>query len=209
MIHHTLLHTTHRVACLAFAFFGFLFSMVVPLAAQESVVESASADYKLMANDLLDFRVFQEPELDSVVRISGDGVAIFPLIGGVSIAGRTVAEAIVLINVRYRDGYLKNPQVSLTIRAYAKKLFTILGQIQKPGAYDMEGNSKVTLLQAIGMAGGYTKIADPSNVTVKRKEGSGDKVLKFNAKRMARGTDESSSFVIKSGDVISVGESLF
>jgi hypothetical protein len=58
------------------------------------------------------------------------------------------------------------------------------------------------------MAGGYTKIADPSNVTVKRLEEGGERVLKFNAKRMARG-DDKTSFVIKPGDVISVGESLF
>ena len=72
----------------------------------------------------------------------------------------------------------------------------------------MQGSNSITLLQAIGMAGGYTKIADPSNVTVKRKEGGGERVLKFNAKRMARG-DDNNVFTIKSGDVISVGESLF
>jgi polysaccharide export outer membrane protein len=115
-----------------------------------------------------------------------------------------------LIKARYRDGFLKNPQVSLTVRSYAKKLFTILGQVQKPGSYDMQGTNQITLLQAIGMAGGYTRIADPSNVTVKRLEaaGSGETVQKLNAKRMARGEDIS-TFYIQAGDVISVGESLF
>jgi len=165
-------------------------------------------NYKLAPNDLLDFRVFQEPELDAVVRISGDGQASFPLIGSLLIGGRTVSEASDLIRSRYRDGYLVNPQISLTVRSYAKKLFTILGQVQKPGSYDMQGTNQITLLQAIGMAGGYTKIADPSNVTVKRLELGGERVLKVNAKRMARGQDQS-SFYIKTGDVISVGESIF
>jgi polysaccharide export outer membrane protein len=178
------------------------------LPAQESAPVADSADYRLAPDDLLDFRVFQEPELDAVVRVSGDGQAIFPLVGAVSIGGKSIAEATESIQAAYRDGYLKNPQVSLTVRAYAKKLFTILGQVQKPGSYDMQGSSRVTLLQAIGMAGGYTKIADPGNVTVKRLEDGGESVLKFNAKRMARG-DEDTSFFIKPGDVISVGESLF
>lgn len=165
-------------------------------------------DYRLAPNDLLDFRIFQEPELDAVVRVSGDGVASFALIGPVQIGGRTIAEATELIKARYRDGYLKNPQVSLTVRSYARKLFTILGQVQKPGSYDMQGTNQITLLQAIGMAGGYTKIADPANVTVKRLEADGERVLKFNAKRMARG-DDKTSFFIKTGDVITIGESIF
>lgn len=167
-----------------------------------------SNEYKLAPNDLLDFRVFQEPELDAVVRISGDGQAIFPLVGGVSIGGSTISEAIELIKARYRDGYLINPQLTLTVRTYAKRLFVVLGQVQQPGSYDIQGGNEITLLQAIGMAGGYTKIADPANVTVKRLEEDGERVLKFNAKRMARG-DDKTSFVIKPGDVISVGESLF
>lgn len=168
----------------------------------------ASNEYRLAPNDLLDFRVFQEPELDAVVRISGDGQAIFPLVGGVSIGGSTISEAIELIKARYRDGYLINPQLTLTVRTYAKKLFVVLGQVQRPDSYDIQGGNEITLLQAIGMAGGYTKIADPSNVTVKRLEPDGERVLKFNAKRMARG-DDKTSFVIKPGDVITVGESLF
>lgn len=173
-------------------------------------LEEKDRNYRLAPNDLLDFRVFQEPELDAVVRISGDGTASFALIGPVQIGGRTISESLELIKARYRDGFLKNPQVSLTVRSYAKKLFTILGQVQKPGSYDMQGTSQITLLQAIGMAGGYTRIADPSNVTVKRMEGSigQEQVLKLNAKRMARGEDKA-TFHIQPGDVISVGESLF
>jgi polysaccharide export outer membrane protein len=166
-------------------------------------------NYKLSANDLLDFRVFQEPELDGVIRVSGDGNAIFPLIGAVPVAGKTITEATELIKARYRDGYLVYPQVSLTVRTYAQKLFTVLGQVQKPGSYDMKGSEEITLLQAIGMAGGYTKIANPGNVTVKRRlEGGREQVIKVDAKRMARGQD-SASFFIKPGDVITVAESLF
>jgi polysaccharide export outer membrane protein len=190
-------------------FRGFLAAWVLLflIGISASAAESSN-EYKLAPNDLLDFRVFQEPELDAVVRVSGDGQAIFPLVGGVAIGGATISEAIELVKARYRDGYLKTPQVTLTVRTYAKKLFTILGQVQQPGSYDIQGGNEITLLQAVGMAGGYTKIADPSNVTVKRLEEGGERVLKFNAKRMARG-DDKTSFVIKPGDVISVGESLF
>lgn len=179
------------------------------LLAAGPALNAQDANYKLSANDLLDFRVFQEPELDGVIRVAGDGTAIFPLIGTVSVGGKTVTAATEEIKARYRDGYLVYPQVSLTVRTYAQKLFTVLGQVQKPGSYDMKGSDEITLLQAIGMAGGYTKIANPGRVTVKRlEEGGRERLIRLDAKRMARGGD-SSSFYIKPGDVITVAESLF
>ena len=185
------------------------FLLLVLVVASVPALRAQDANYRLSANDLLDFRVFQEPELDGVIRVSGDGTAIFPLIGAVTVVGKTVTAATEEIKSRYRDGYLVYPQVSLTVRTYAQKLFTVLGQVQKPGSYDMKGSDEITLLQAIGMAGGYTKIANPGRVTVKRlEEGGRERLIKLDAKRMAKGGD-SSSFYIKPGDVITVAESLF
>lgn len=165
-------------------------------------------DYRLSINDLLDFRIFQEPDFDAVIRIAGDGTAIFPMIGRVHIADQTVGQATELLRQRYMTGYLTNPQVNLTVRTYARKLFTILGQVQKPGTYPIEGAESISLLQAIGMAGGYTRIANPSRVVLKRREGAKENVYEFNAKKMARsGAD--STFLILPGDVITVSESIF
>ena len=169
---------------------------------------SGDANYRLAANDLVDFRVFGEPELDAVIRISGDGSAIFPMVGQVPVGGRTIGEATEFLRKRYMDGYLVNPQIALTVRTYARKVFTILGQVQKPGSYEIEGSESISLLQAIGMAGGYTRIANPGKVTVKRNEGGVEKVYRFNAKKMAR-SDADSSFSVKPGDVITVAESIF
>lgn len=185
------------------------FSIFVVLALTARVFAQQSDNYKITPNDLLDFRVFEEPELDAVVRVNGDGQAVFPMIGAVAIGGKSIVDATEIIKARYRDGYLVHPQVSLTIRSYAKRLFTVLGEVQKPGSYEMQGTDEITLLQAIGMAGGYTKIANPGNITVKRRQKErGEEVIKLNAKRMARGGDNS-SFLVLPGDVITVGESLF
>jgi polysaccharide export outer membrane protein len=184
----------------------------VPSDATQAAVPAArvpnDANYRLAANDLIDFRVFQEPELDAVIRISGDGNAIFPLVGQVPIAGKTVGEATELLRKRYMNGYLTSPQIALTVRTYARKVFTILGQVQKPGSYEIEGSESISLLQAIGMAGGYTRIANPGNVTVKRNEGGVERVYRFNAKKMAK-SDSETSFTVKPGDVITVAESIF
>jgi polysaccharide export outer membrane protein len=170
--------------------------------------EPAAQEYRLSANDLLDFRVYQEPDMDAVVRISGDGSAAFPLVGNVKIGGKTISEAVAALRAAYLDGYLVNPQVSITVRAYAKKYITILGQVQKPGSYEIQGNEEISLLQAIGMAGGYTRIADAAKITVKRRVKGKETVLDFNAKKMAKGSSDT-SFTLLPGDVVTVGETIF
>jgi len=179
--------------------------------AQQSTPEialTASSNYKLNPGDLFDFRVYQENDLDAVVRLSGDGSAIFPLIGSVKLGGLTIEQASALLQNRYKDGYLVNPQIAITVRSFAKKFYTMLGQVMKPGSYDLQGEEEIPLFQAVGLAGGYTKIADPSKVTVKRQDEQGEKILKLNAKKMAGGS-EKSTFMIRAGDIITVGESIF
>lgn len=174
----------------------------------QTKAEGEDTNYRLSPNDLIEFRVFQEGDMDSVVRVSGDGTATFPLIGGVTIGGKTIAQAVELLRARYLDGYLASPQITITIRDYARRRFTVLGQVQKPGSYELSGNEGIGLLQAIGMAGGYTRIADPGNITVKRREEGQEKILRFNAKKMAN-SDSDTTFLVKSGDTITVGESIF
>lgn len=166
-------------------------------------------DYRLSPSDLLDFRIFQEPDFDAVIRVSGDGSAIFPMIGKIDVADKTIGQATEILRKRYMEGFLANPQVNLTVRAYARKVFTILGQVQKPGTYQFEAGQPLTLLQAIGLAGGYTRIANPNNVTVKRSAGGAENVYHFNAKKMAKSPESYSTFRIMPGDVITVAESMF
>ena len=109
---------------------------------------------------------------------------------------------------RLAKGYLVNPQVSVTVLEFSKRRFTVLGEVQKPGSYDMPDQQVVTVLQAIGMAGGYTRIANASRVTLMRKEGDKSETFALNAKKMAAGNTES-AFVVLPGDVITVAESRF
>jgi protein involved in polysaccharide export with SLBB domain len=143
-----------------------------------------------------------------VIRVAGDGNAIFPLVGSVPVAGKTVGEATELLRQRYMAGYLANPQITLTVRTYARKVFTILGQVMRPGSYAIEGSASISLLDAIGMAGGYTRIANPGKVTVKRRVGGQETVIRVDAKKMARSSSDS-TFQVQPGDVITVGESIF
>jgi len=157
----------------------------------------SDGNYILAPNDLIQVKVFQEDDL----------LSTFPLIGIVKIGGRSPQEAARVIQDALAKDYLVNPQVTLTVIQYSKRHFTVLGQVQKPGAYDIPDREQMTLLEAIGTAGGYTRIADPSKITLKRSVDGRESVIKLDAKRMAN--ENGSAFEILPGDVITVGESIF
>lgn len=165
-------------------------------------------DYRIMPADILDVTVFQEADLKSTLRVSNEGTIAFPLIGVVTVGGLSPQEAAQAVRDRLAKGYLVNPQVSVTVMEFSKRRFTVLGEVQKPGSYDMPDQQGVTVLQAIGMAGGYTRIANPGKVTLMRRVEGQQKTFDLNAKRMASGSGES-AFAVLPGDVITVAESRF
>lgn len=185
-----------------------LLGMLFPVARSHGAPVDPPAAYALAPNDLLEIRVFQEDDLTSRLRVSSKGTINFPLIGVVSVGGLTPQEAAESIREKLAKDYLVNPQVAVTVYDYGKRRFSVLGEVQKAGTYDMPEREKVTLLDAIAMAGGYTRIADPAKITLKRKEAGKEKIVRLNAKAMAR-DDRVTSYEVQPGDVITVGESIF
>jgi protein involved in polysaccharide export with SLBB domain len=179
-----------------------------PGAASPLVLKAASTNYLLAANDVIHIKVYREEELDSTVRLAKDGTIIFPLIGSLQVGGKTTAQATTLIRDLLAKDYLVNPQVSLSIVEFAKRRFTVLGEVQRPGAYDLPEDQSLNLLQAISMAGGYTRIAAPGKVTVQRQEGEKRLIFPLDAKAMSKDKNIK-VFEILPEDTITVGESIF
>lgn len=164
------------------------------------------SEHILGANDVIEVRVFQEADLDSKVTLGQDGKASLPLIGEVSLAGLTINAASQAIAQKYKQGYLVNPNVTVAIASYAKKRFTVLGAVNKPGSFFFPDGESLSLLQAIGMAGSYSKVANPSKVIIRRT--SAKEPIKLNAKKMAN-EGKADGFMIQPGDVITIDESTF
>ena len=142
------------------------------------------------------------------MRISKDGSINLPLIGTVILGGRTITDATRIVQNLLAKDYLVNPQVSIGITEYSKRRFAVLGQVKNPGYYLIPNEEKLTVLQAIAMAGGYTRIADPSKIVLKRVNTGGEQVIRLNAKAMAR-DNQSQQFEVNPDDTITVGESIF
>jgi polysaccharide export outer membrane protein len=168
---------------------------------------AANGDYVLRPGDTIEMIVYREQDLSLRSKIGKDGMVQLPLLGEIKIGGLTVRAATTLIRQKYNADYLVEPQIYLNIAAYNSRKFTIIGQVGKPGAYEFGGGDEIGLLEAIGMAGGFTRIADRGHVVVKRREGDIVRTYKVNAKKLSdSGVDK---FQIENGDVINIGESWY
>jgi polysaccharide export outer membrane protein len=164
-----------------------------------------SPQYVLRQGDVVQVKVYQEEDLASVSRIGRDGAITMPLLGSVKVVSNSLESATATIRDLLAKDYLVNPQVTLNITEFAKRRFTVLGQVQRPGTFEMPTDEPVSLLQAIATAGGYTRIGNPRKITVLRTIGRQNKVLQLDAEAM--GSDKTQKpFEVLPDDVIVVGE---
>ncbi|WP_374512659.1 polysaccharide biosynthesis/export family protein [Brevundimonas sp.] len=134
---------------------------------QTAAPQGMAADYRIGPADVLTLSVFQVSDLSfEEVRVDASGALQLPLIGSIQAAGYTPAELSRELERRLGERFLRNPQVSVTVKEAADQKVTIDGAVTKPGVYEMRG--RTTLLQAIAMAEGPTRTADLTQVAVFR-----------------------------------------
>lgn len=104
--------------------------------------------YRLGRGDVLDLQVWNEPELNCKVEIGSDGMAEFPFIGEVKADDVTVDELEKQVEQKLADGYLKDPQIKLTVEEYRSKEVYVLGAVQKPGAVPLRRDMRLVELLA-------------------------------------------------------------
>jgi polysaccharide export outer membrane protein len=169
---------------------------------------NVSANYRLSPGDLIYVKVFQEDDLCSSLRIGEDGTITFPLIGEVKVGGLTVSEATQTIYAPLNARFLVNPQISVTVLSFTDRHVTVLGQVQHAGDYNLKEQDSVDLLEAIGLAGGFTRLADTTNVKIRRVHNGQATIIRVNANKIA--TDSGASDIqILPGDTITVQERIF
>ena len=174
-------------------------------------VESSDKEvrvHRIIPGDRLEVKVAQDADLNSVVLVDLTGKVQLPLIGLVSVSGLQVDEAAERVRLAYQKDYIIEPTVTVSVSEYGQRRFTVIGRVNKPGDFLFRANKTVNVLQAIAIAGGYSPDADPRKITVKRKVDGREKVFRLNGREMASGQDVK-VFDLQTGDIVSVGESLF
>jgi len=183
-----------------------LFFLLVPWSpaiAQESESVNLRESYTLRPNDLVALSVYEEPDLSTSVTIQRTGRASFPLIGSVQIGGLGLEKAASQIKDLYAAKYIRNPQVTLTVTAYATDFVHVIGQVKQPGPVPIPPLGNLDLGAALATAGGITETADPENIQLITADGA-SRVL-----TLVGIQGEAGRFVLKSGDRLIVNESPF
>lgn len=118
----------------------------------------------LSPGDLLEVRVYEEPDLSAQVRISENGMIKLPLLENIRAAGLTIGELERRITALLARDFLVDPQVNVFVQEYAKVY--IMGKVRGTGSYELKG--RLTLTSAIAMAGGFEENADTTRVKLIR-----------------------------------------
>lgn len=149
-----------RLACVLLFFCAFgRQGESAPISAQQQ-------EYRLGPGDVLDIRVWKEPDLSRAAVIRPDGNISIPMIGEVEAGGKTTEELKQAIIGKLRL-YILRPGVDVIVKEINSTTIYVLGKVQKPSAYLVRGNA--TLLDAIAMAGGLRDDAKGNRVVIIRK----------------------------------------
>jgi polysaccharide export outer membrane protein len=166
---------------------------IVPMAAAGG--GSPGDSNKLGPNDRLRITVFGQPTLTGEYTLDGNGVLAFPLIGNVPANGSTTSELQQKIAAKLNPEYLINPSVSAEI--VNRRPFYVIGEVQKPGNYPYV--TDMTAVNAIAMAGGFTRRARKNDFYIRRFDKDG-KMVRIEA---------NAGTVLQAGDTLEVRERLF
>ncbi|HDY8065273.1 polysaccharide biosynthesis/export family protein [Vibrio vulnificus] len=134
-----------------------------PQATQKEQRDASLDDYHLGTGDKIEIIVYGEDDLSMKLKIGKAGLVNFPYIGEVKLTGRTPSEIETEIEKRLRGDYLLNPMVTVNLESF--RLFYISGEVEQPNGYEYQ--PRLTVEQAIAMAGGFTDRADKGDINIR------------------------------------------
>jgi len=155
---------------------------------------TADESYKLGADDKVRVMIYGEDSLSGEFAVSGTGMLSLPLIGEIKAVGLNTTALQRDIEQAYRNGYLKDPKVSVEVITF--RPYYILGEVTRPGEYPYSNG--LTALNAVATANGFTYRADMHHVFIKHMGES--KETRY---------DLTSSTPVAPGDTIRIKERLF
>jgi polysaccharide biosynthesis/export protein len=116
--------------------------------------------------DVLHFLVYDTPEMEQRARVTDGGTVPFNFLGSVKVVGLTPQQAAALIDQKLvAAGIMTHPQVTVRVEGYATQNVSVMGEVQKPGVYEIDTSRKV--VEALALAGGLTPMAD-RHITIQR-----------------------------------------
>lgn len=170
---------------------------------QHPVPAERNPRYKIGRDDILSISFPLSPELNQKVTVQPDGFISLQSAGAIHVEGLTVPELIEAIKKAYAS-VLHDPIVDVDLADFQKPLFTVLGQVAKPGQYPLR--SDITVTQAIAVAGGFAPTAKTQVFLYHAVSANWAEVRELKLKEILNGKNISEDLHIRPGDMIFVPE---
>jgi polysaccharide biosynthesis/export protein len=157
----------------------------------------------LGAGDVVKVNVYGNPDLAMETRVADNGEITFPLIGRVAVAGLSTGEAEKRIATKLESGgYLKKPQVSLIVTQVQSQAVSVLGQVNRPGRYPLEGGKR-NLMDLLAQAGGIAQDGSDMVSLVRTRKGKTERET-IDVVDLVRSGELAQNHNLAAGDVIYV-----
>lgn len=153
--------------------------------------------------DRLSVEVFGLPELSRQVQVDASGRIALPLAGDLNVTGQTPQQVEVAVAERLRNGYVRDPRVTVSVLETVSQVVTVDGEVRQPGIYPVAG--PMTLMRAIARAQGTTDYAQIGHVVVFRTVNGRQMAALHDVRAIRLGAYEDPA--IYPQDLIIVGES--
>jgi polysaccharide export outer membrane protein len=149
-------------------------------AAVPSLPANTSPDYRLQPGDKIHIEVYHDQDLSPSLQIRPDGKITLPLLGDLPAAGQTSLELRDQIARSLKD-YITNPVVTVMVLETTPQVVYVMGEVNRPGTLQLAGG-RLSILQALAMAGGFTDFANKKDIRILRHAKNGMQTLRFNYK---------------------------
>ncbi|MGH9749713.1 MAG: polysaccharide biosynthesis/export family protein, partial [Candidatus Polarisedimenticolia bacterium] len=161
---------------------------------------AAGGEYRIGPEDRIKVTVWKNEALSAEVPVRPDGMISLPLLNDVPAAGLTPMELREGL-VRRLAEYVPNAEVSVIVLEVRNPRVSILGEVARPGRYDLR--SRTTVLDLLALAGGLTEFAARSRILVLRRAGDRVERIRFDYDRALQdGSD--GNFDLRPGDIVLV-----
>ncbi len=143
--------------------------LVLGLVGRSAYAASQPTNYVIGPQDILLIAVFDQDDLGGKYPVDADGSFTFPLIGRVNAGGLTLRQLEAELRTRLKDGFFKDPQLSVAVEQYRSQKIHIVGEVRNPGTYPLTGD--MALIEAIARAGSSLLTASGEALIVRAKSG--------------------------------------
>lgn len=158
-----------------------------------------SNEYLLGLGDIIDVQVWKEPDLSKTLTVRLDGRISLPLAGDVMAAGKSPEQLAADLEGKLK-AYITDPAVTVILNQSVSRKYYIIGQIMKPGEYNMD--APLSVLQALARSGGFQEWAKKDKITIIRRQNGRDRFLPFDYDSLVDGKNLSQNIEIAPGDTI-------